>query len=287
MATERDDVLECPVTTREPRATLSCMDWQLRLGPRVQRVGPGELVIGRASEADFVIADPLVSRRHAVVRPAGPALEIEDLGSRHGVRVNGVVTTGRTPLKHGDRIAICAHEIAVIQGSRGGRERATTREATVQMPVASPADGTRRPVPSGATGQASPAEVLLAGAEDALARGDAKGCEFALGRVLDVLTAVERGGGADSTLMRRYAVCALRAAKAHGRGEWIDAVLDAHAVRPRVMHAATADALEGALEAQPTYDRAKLRAYVATISAMGALGTYEQFCLDRLRAMTR
>ncbi len=261
------------------------MDWELHLGPRVYRVGPQGLVIGRSSEADVVLVDPLVSRRHAVVRAVGSALEVEDQDSRQGVRVNGVVVTGRTPLKHGDRIAICSQELAVVFGARSARQRSATRDATVQMPTASPSEGTRRPAPTGATGQASPAEVLLEGAEDALARGDEPGCEFALGRIFDVVVAAERGGGADPGQIRRHAICALRAAKAHKRAEWIDSVIDTHRVRPRVMHAATADALEGALESMPRYDRGKLRAYVGTIAAMEGLGTYERFCLDRLRTM--
>jgi len=47
-----------------------------------------QLVIGRV-DADITLDDPLVSRRHAVIRPSGDALEVEDLGSLNGTWVNG------------------------------------------------------------------------------------------------------------------------------------------------------------------------------------------------------
>jgi predicted component of type VI protein secretion system len=47
-----------------------------------------EVVVGRVN-ADITIGDPELSRRHAVLRPAEQALEIEDLGSLNGTWVNG------------------------------------------------------------------------------------------------------------------------------------------------------------------------------------------------------
>jgi hypothetical protein len=45
--------------------------------------------VGR-KEGDLIIADPLISRRHAIVREMGGSLVIEDLGSTNGTFVNGV-----------------------------------------------------------------------------------------------------------------------------------------------------------------------------------------------------
>ena len=99
------------------------------------------------------------------------------------------------------------------------------------------------------------------------------------------MVGIERDRGADASLIRRYAISALRAAKMHARPQWIDSVVEVHGVRPRVMHAATADALEGTLAALPSYDRTRLRGYVATLSSVDGLGVYEQFCLQRLRTI--
>jgi pSer/pThr/pTyr-binding forkhead associated (FHA) protein len=63
------------------------------------------LVLGRQT-ADLVIEDPQVSRRHALVRPAGDALEVEDLGSRNGTWVNGARVSGTARLAPGDRVRL-------------------------------------------------------------------------------------------------------------------------------------------------------------------------------------
>jgi class 3 adenylate cyclase len=80
---------------------------QIKSGPLAgRRVEPGsQLVVGRGA-ADLVIEDPAVSRRHAVFRLSGDALEVEDLGSRNGTKVNGTPITSATPLQAGDTIEV-------------------------------------------------------------------------------------------------------------------------------------------------------------------------------------
>jgi pSer/pThr/pTyr-binding forkhead associated (FHA) protein len=63
------------------------------------------LVLGRQA-ADLVVEDPQVSRRHASLRPAGDALEVEDLGSLNGTWVNGARIQGATRLAPGDRVRV-------------------------------------------------------------------------------------------------------------------------------------------------------------------------------------
>jgi pSer/pThr/pTyr-binding forkhead associated (FHA) protein len=63
------------------------------------------LVLGRQA-ADLLIDDPQVSRRHASVRPAGDALEVEDHGSRNGTWVNGTRIAGPTRLAPWDRVRL-------------------------------------------------------------------------------------------------------------------------------------------------------------------------------------
>jgi pSer/pThr/pTyr-binding forkhead associated (FHA) protein len=63
------------------------------------------LVLGRQA-TDLVIQDAQVSRRHASVRPAGDALEVEDLGSRNGTWVNGARIAGAVRLAPGDRVRV-------------------------------------------------------------------------------------------------------------------------------------------------------------------------------------
>jgi len=61
------------------------------------------MVIGRAADqCDFVVAHPTVSRRHARLRVAGEALQLEDLGSTNGTKV------GDQALKAGEPVALHA-----------------------------------------------------------------------------------------------------------------------------------------------------------------------------------
>jgi adenylate cyclase len=61
------------------------------------------MVIGRAADqCDFVLVHPTVSRRHARLRVAGEALQVEDLGSTNGTRV------GEQQLKAGEPVALHA-----------------------------------------------------------------------------------------------------------------------------------------------------------------------------------
>jgi adenylate cyclase len=61
------------------------------------------MVIGRAADqCDFVVAHPTVSRRHARLRLAGEALQLEDLGSTNGTRV------GERQLRAGEPVALHA-----------------------------------------------------------------------------------------------------------------------------------------------------------------------------------
>jgi pSer/pThr/pTyr-binding forkhead associated (FHA) protein len=63
-----------------------------------------ELVLGRREHSDLELADPHVSRAHAVIRRQSGAVWVEDLGSTGGTWVNGVQVTGAHALKHGDTV---------------------------------------------------------------------------------------------------------------------------------------------------------------------------------------
>lgn len=69
-------------------------------------VPPQGALIGRSREADIVVDDTNVSRRHAEISPGGTGWRIQDLGSTNGVRVNGRQVDGPHPLESGDRIEL-------------------------------------------------------------------------------------------------------------------------------------------------------------------------------------
>lgn len=65
-------------------------------------VAGDELVLGRRANSDLRLADPHVSRAHALIRRQSGAIWLEDLGSTGGTFVNGEPIVGSQALRHGD-----------------------------------------------------------------------------------------------------------------------------------------------------------------------------------------
>jgi hypothetical protein len=79
---------------------------RLRIGGRAELLGSSGAVLGRSREADIVLDDANVSRKHAEVRPSGGSWTVRDLGSTNGVKVNGRRIEGAQSLKPGDIIEL-------------------------------------------------------------------------------------------------------------------------------------------------------------------------------------
>jgi len=86
-----------------------------------------EVVIGRSPECQITIEDPLVSRQHARIAVRSDRAFVMDLGSRNGVRVNGELIRGDTPLRHNDRVRLGTQDLVflVVEESTGRLARAT------------------------------------------------------------------------------------------------------------------------------------------------------------------
>jgi hypothetical protein len=81
-------------------------------------------VIGRESQCEIVIDDPLASRRHAqVLRNPDGQFMVEDLGSKNGILVNGK-KLARAALRDGDVVRIGRTEILFTTGEPAILERA-------------------------------------------------------------------------------------------------------------------------------------------------------------------
>ncbi len=63
------------------------------------------ILVGRATTADIRIDDPRVSRLHARIEMRDDGVYVEDLGSRNGTTVNGVLVTSQR-LVSGDELRI-------------------------------------------------------------------------------------------------------------------------------------------------------------------------------------
>jgi hypothetical protein len=106
-------------------------------------IGGAEVVIGRSSDCQITIDDPLISRRHASVVRRGEAAFVLDLGSRNGVRVNGRLVKSEQQLQDGDRIRLGTQELVF---SVVGRQASAVRQ-TGYMRIC---QGCGTPYPEGA-----------------------------------------------------------------------------------------------------------------------------------------
>lgn len=83
----------------------------------LQRADSGETfelsavaIVGRSSECQIVIADPRVSRRHAMIRKQDGGFHLFDLGSFNGSYLNGSRVTATRQLRDGDVLSFADHE---------------------------------------------------------------------------------------------------------------------------------------------------------------------------------
>jgi pSer/pThr/pTyr-binding forkhead associated (FHA) protein len=126
-----------------------------------------ELVIGREN-VDVVIDDAELSRRHFAVRPVAGGLEVEDLGSRNGTRVDGTRIDGPTRVRDGavvtvgmTTLAVEAPQAAPVVGA--GETRAHVSQGTV-LGQAAPRPQRSRPAPPPATAAPAPTGAGAGGA---------------------------------------------------------------------------------------------------------------------------
>ena len=106
------------------------------------------LVVGRSESAGLCVSDRKVSRRHAEISGSeAEGLFIEDLSSRTGTRVNGVIISGRTKLVPGDVIRIGETELLLEQTSPPQKEPAAASPVKEKTPdSAAPAERHGMPV---------------------------------------------------------------------------------------------------------------------------------------------
>ena len=83
-----------------------------------RRALAAEQTVGRGRAADVVLPDPAASRVHARLRVGPEGASLEDLGSKNGVRVNGVRIDRRRPVavRAGDELAIGDTALALAEG---------------------------------------------------------------------------------------------------------------------------------------------------------------------------
>lgn len=112
------------MTTKADASMLPPMRARASTGPvaRADRIPPGGLTLGRTSDNQIVVNDPLASRRHARLVKGPEGLVIEDLGSANGTFVNGR-REQRTTLRERDIVTIGNADFLVQDGTLALRQK--------------------------------------------------------------------------------------------------------------------------------------------------------------------
>ncbi|RKG58690.1 FHA domain-containing protein [Corallococcus sp. AB011P] len=111
-----------------------------REGQRIEISEAQEHVFGRdEKEADVILKDDLVSRKHAKVRRDWSGTHVEDLGSRNGIKVNKK-RVNRKALKDGDELEIGSTRFVYVDPAEPPDEPAVSlsSESSAVVPAPSP-----------------------------------------------------------------------------------------------------------------------------------------------------
>ena len=292
------------------------MPYRLRYLAHDLELPIGDFVIGRSTDCQLSLDDPLVSRRHATIRVRAAGLSVQDLGSRNGVLVNGTKIDGERELVAGDKVSIGSQEM-LIQGADEPHPLATAgndevyRRATQTLgaayvvdlraavaeassagtaPSSDRASDRASDPPSAEASRSMQSFQLLGGVADkALALGRAEEAERILqSLLLDVLNRARDGGVVEPPIAESAAKYAARLAGATTRGLWVDYVFELYRCLKRPLPAQIVDELYTVVRKVKTLDLALIRAYLADLRGMASsLGPAQKFLIQRLEGLER
>jgi DNA-binding NtrC family response regulator/pSer/pThr/pTyr-binding forkhead associated (FHA) protein len=131
MATELQTLVGATeiATAKEPRAFLVIHIDDNGSSRVVDLPDAVDVTFGRSRGATITLEHEKVSRMHARIRRTGDAIEVEDLGSRNGTRVNGDKIEGVRKLASGDEVSV-GPIVAVVGVVSGLRRSSAVVEAS-------------------------------------------------------------------------------------------------------------------------------------------------------------
>jgi pSer/pThr/pTyr-binding forkhead associated (FHA) protein len=257
----------------------------------------GTFLIGRGTDCQLALDDPLVSRRHAVLRVDEDGALFEDLGSRNGAFLNGLRVTELEALHDGDVIRIGSQDLIYYETDETASSAPSARRVTTQPRVEIPLleDGNEAtsigasPLSTASGRPVNGLGVIGGVADKALALGRAAEAERILMRSLaDVLERAEKADLPDPEVPERAATYAIRLAAATGKGTWVDYVFRLYTAIPALLPGRLVDELYAGVRKVKHTDKAVLRAYTARLREIGAgFGPAERFIQQRIEGFER
>jgi len=261
----------------------------------------GQFVIGRTSDCQLSLDDPLVSRRHAVLTVEADGVFLDDLGSRNGVFVNGHRIERRARILDGDAIRIGSQEITLygigeVQSSPGSRPRnlqASTMQ-DVRLNELLPEEDVQTSILTTPMGSVEPDKrvhglSLIGGVADkALAMGRADEAERILQRALGDALAKAGQGELLPEFAEKAAYYAIRLAQGTGKGAWVDYVFELYTGLRALLPGRIVDDLYAVVRKVKHTDRSRVRAYTACLREIShGFGPTERFIQQRIEGFER
>jgi hypothetical protein len=274
------------------------MAYRLRYQAHDLELAPGEFVIGRSTECQLSLDDPLVSRKHAVLRIRKDGVSVQDLGSRNGVIVNGTKADGVRELAAGDKVSIGGQEMTLLVGDESDAARAALednyRRATQTLGAAHVSDlraaAEMIDLPTTEMSRSLQSFRLLGGVADkAFAMNRAEEAERILNALLtDILQRARDKQVIDGVVVETAARYAARLAGATTKGSWFDYCVELYALQGRPAPASVVDELYTVVRRTKSVDVARFRAYLADLrAAAAAYGPAERFLVQRIEGLER
>lgn len=290
------------------------MGFRLRYQAHDLELPLGDFIVGRSTECQLSLDDPLVSRRHAVLRVRRDGVSVQDLGSRNGVLVNGVKISGERELSAGEKVSIGSQDMVLsvaadqspaahATGEEVYRRATQTLGAAYVMdlrgvveasnPSAPPPAASRPAIADPPTAEASRSvqsfQLLGGVADKALAMGKADDAERILQVLLtDVLHRSREGQPIDSSVAEPAARYAARLASATGKASWVDYAFELYRKQRRVLPAAVIDELYSSVRKVKSPELGAIRAYLETLRELSSsFGPAERFLFQRVEGLER
>jgi len=265
----------------------------------------GTLSIGRDTDSNVVLADPLVSRRHArLVVDEGERVILEDLNSANGVFVNGCrLSRPSVLLGEGDRVLIGTTEISVFSMRasaqvRLGRMVANMPRAVEESPP--PVGGhlystvrSEPPIPRApkrtiaVTGRSDAINMVGQFAEQLMISGHPVEAARVLSEHLqNLLKGASAGLNVPVRILETATRYALRLHEWTKRIAWVEYVLELHLAAHQVPTRTSLDELQAALGTKVKLDTNLVRYFVTTIeSRVDSLTEDERSRLARIQTL--
>lgn len=251
---------------------------------------PGETyLIGRSIECKIVLADHMVSRRHARL-VVGINLLIEDLGSANGVYVDGKRIQTIRRIVPGQRIQIGGQELVVGTTEVVARSRVPTRSephsrrSFPTIPSSGVLLNRKSPIATGPTDQVNFPAVLLELTGRLLNQNRGEEAEkLAEDYLNEVLAHARNDKPVGSELSQRCAQRALDLAAATGKASWLSYVFDLYSATNRMLPEPLINETYRVVRLVRRPSLAPIRSYVRRLESQnGAFSASERFLLRRL-----